>query len=128
MAAGLAGKMLEGTGKAESAGIAPFGYRAAGPTIRVMEEEGIDLSAHRPRDVAELSPDEFDYVVAMDSTVHGFLKMYGRVTEQQLISWDIPDPYGQDADAYADCFERIRSHLKDLFSALGLSGETGPGT
>ncbi|MFQ5881451.1 MAG: low molecular weight phosphatase family protein [Candidatus Methylomirabilales bacterium] len=127
MAARLAQKMLKGHVQAESAGIAPSRDRATDGAIRVMAEEGIDLSDHRPRDVADLSLDDFDYVVGMDPSVHRYIKKHCRIAPNRLISWDIDDPYGQETDAYTRCIQAIGSHIKDLVTQLGLpSAENRP--
>jgi protein-tyrosine-phosphatase len=91
-----------------------------------MEQEGVDLSDHRPRDVAELSLGEFDWVISLDSHVDRYLKECCEIDGNKLITWDIHDPYGQDIDAYRTCLQSIRSHLRDLLAQLGLpSGEDG---
>ncbi len=126
MAAGLAQKMLQGHAQVESAGIAPFGDSAAKGTLRVLQQEGVDLSDHTPRDVAELSLDEFDCVIALDTHVDSYLKEYSEIARDKLILWHIHDPYGQDMDAYAQCFQAIRAHMEDFVAQLGFPpGDTG---
>jgi protein-tyrosine-phosphatase len=121
MAAGLAQKMLEGRGEAESAGIAPVGHRAADEAIRLMRREGIDLSHHKPRQVMEVCFEDYDYIVSLDPTVHRHLKQRYGVGATKLVSWEIDDPYGQDIDTYKTSFESIRSHLEDFLTKLGLA-------
>ena len=120
MAAGLAQRMLEGRGEAESAGIAPFGHRAADETIRLMRQEGIDLSDHKPRQVLDVCFEDYDYVVSLDPYVYRHLKERCGVAPMKLVSWDIDDPYGQDIDAYQKSFQSIRSHVEGLLARLGL--------
>ncbi len=119
MAAGLAQKMLEGRAQVESAGIAPYGDSAAIGTLNMLQQEGIDLSDHRPRDVAGLPLRDFDCIVAMDPLVDRYLNEHCRVPRIKLILWDIDDPYGQEMDAYASCLETIRSHIEDFVAQLG---------
>lgn len=125
MAAGLAQKMLQGHAQVESAGIAPFGDSAADGTLRVLQQEGIDLSEHNPRDVTELSHRDYDCIVALDPLVYRYLNENCRVPRIKLIAWDIDDPYGQDIDAYTRCLESVRSHIEDLLAQLGLRSEEG---
>ena len=120
MAAGLAQKMLQGAAQVESAGIAPYGDSAADETVRVMQQEGVDLSDHRPKDVAALPLRDFDCIVALDALVHRYLNEICRVPRIKLISWDIDDPYGQDISAYTRSLGTIRSYVKDLLADLGL--------
>jgi arsenate reductase len=120
MAAGLAQRMLEGRGEAESAGIAPVGHRAAAEAIRLMGREGIDLSDHTPRQVLDVCFEDYDYIVSLDPHVHRHLKEQCGVAPMKLVSWEIDDPYGQDIAAYRKSFESIRSHVEDLLARLGL--------
>ncbi len=120
MAAGLAQRMLEGRGEAESAGIAPFGYQAADETIGLMRREGIDISDHRPRQVLDVCFEDYDYVVSLDPYVYRHLKERCGVAPKKLVSWEIDDPYGQGIDAYQKSFQSIRSHVEDLLARLGL--------
>jgi protein-tyrosine-phosphatase len=120
MAAGLAQKMLQGHVQVESAGIAPFGSSAAQGTLHVLGQEGIDLSDHRPRDVTDVSLDEFDWVISLDTHVDSYLKKYCQIDRTKLIAWKIDDPYGQDMEAYARCLQSIRSRIEDLLAQLGL--------
>jgi protein-tyrosine phosphatase len=119
MAAGLAQKMLEGRGEAESAGIAPVGHRAADEAIHLMRREGIDLSHHTPRQVMEVCFEDYDYIVSLDPYVHRHLRQRSGVAATKLVSWEIDDPYGEDIDTYENSFESIRSHLEDFLATLG---------
>lgn len=123
MAAGLAQKMLKGEGQAESAGIAPFGGSVTEEVLSVMREEGIDLSEHRPRHIAEMALDDFDCVVSLDPYVYRYLKERCRIAPIKLLAWDIDDPYGQDIDAYTRCAQVISSHMTDLLTQLGILGD-----
>lgn len=120
MAAGLAQKILAGRAHIESAGIAPFGDSAAEGTLHVLQQEGIDFSDHTPRDVAGLSLRDFDCIVALDPIVYRYLNENCRVPRIKLTAWDIDDPYGQDIDAYTECFEEIRTRIRDFAGELGV--------
>lgn len=120
MAAGLAQRMLEGRGEAESAGIAPFGYGAAAEAILLMRQEGIDLADHRPRQVLDVCFEDYDYIVSLDPYVFRHLKERCGVAPMKLLSWEIDDPYGQNIDTYKKSFQSIRSHVEDLLARLGL--------
>ncbi len=120
MAAGLARRMLEGRAEVESAGIAPYGDGATEEAIQVMQQEGIDLTGHTPKDVATLSLRDFDCIVAMDPLVHRFLNEQCRVPRIKLIAWDIQDPFGQDVEVYQHSLQAIRTHLEDFMAELGL--------
>lgn len=121
MAAGLARSMLEGHAEIESAGIAPYGDGATEETIQIMQQEGIDLLDHRPRNVSSLPLRDFDCVVAMDSVVYRFLNEQCRVPHIKLIAWNIHDPFGQDIDVYRQSFQAIRNYLEEFVAQLGLA-------
>lgn len=120
MAAGLARRMLEGHAEVESAGIAPYGDSATEETIQVMQQAGIDLSDHKPRNVTSLPLRDFDCVVAMDSLVYRYLNEQCRVPHIKLIAWNVHDPFGQDIDVYQQSFQAIRTHMEDFVAQLGL--------
>jgi protein-tyrosine-phosphatase len=119
MAVGIARLRLGGIAHVESAGIAAYGEGATKEAVRVMREKyGVDISGHRPRDFAEVSLSEFDYVVGMDGYVQGHLISACQVRPDKLIRWDIGDPYLQGIDAYFDCASVIERHVRDVLGRL----------
>ncbi len=69
MAEGFGRKVLEGLADVESAGTHAWRGSAATDAVAVMRSKfGIDISSHRSRNVKDLILDDFDCIVAMDST------------------------------------------------------------
>lgn len=97
----------------QSAGLMP-GYGIADNAISVVKEmTGLDISDHRPCDVAELDLTGFDCIVALDHMVAEDLApaLPPHVT---LVVWDVSDPYGGSLDQYRRCAELIRAHIGHL--------------
>ncbi len=124
MAAGLAGKLLPAGVRAESAGIAPFGYEASAAAVQVLRlDYAVDISGHVPRDVADLPLPEFDYVVALDSSIHAFLRLAFPLPPGRLLRWEVEDPYLQEPEAYRRCAAALAGHLQELAAFLKEPGK-----
>ncbi len=119
MAEGIAKKMLKGKAYVESAGIAAWGSNASGEAIKVMKDEfGIDISNHNPTDITDISINNFDYIVTMNSYIDTYIKKYIKkhyqIKSNKIISWNIIDPYGKSIDDYKKCANIIQTNLQDL--------------
>lgn len=96
----------------ESAGWAPSDDVVSDNAISVVKEmTGIDISGHRPRDVAEVDLTEFDRIVVLSRRVAEELVVPSDVT---LVIWDVPDPYRGSLDDYRRCAETLRAHIEEL--------------
>ena len=103
----------------ESAGLgALVGYPASEFSIELMDELGVDITAHRARQIHPDMVREADLVLVMeaghkraiddaDATARG--KVY-RLGEWQ--DKDIDDPYRQPKAAFADALEDIREGVR----------------
>ena len=87
-----------------SAGVEPSFVRAE--AIAVMNEIGIDISAHRSKSVDEFLNQEFDYVITVCDNANARCPVFpGRA---QRIHWSIEDP----APAKGDAERRLASFRK----------------
>ena len=113
MAEGFA-NALTGEGiKAQSAGIAASRGQAAAEAVEVMGRiYGIDISKHESRHIDDYKLEEFDYVIAMDGMVYHRLKESRHYPDHSLFEWDIEDPIGLPAWAFARAAEKIRGRLE----------------
>jgi len=123
MAEGLAKRMLKGKAYVESAGIAAWGYDASEEAIIVMKNMfGIDISGHKPKDIKNLSINNFDYIVTMDSYVDNYIKkyikQYYQIESNKIISWNIIDPYGGSIDDYKKCANTLQTHIQNLLNKI----------
>jgi arsenate reductase len=96
-----------------SAGTEPSG-RVHPKAVKVMEEQGIDLSDHEPEKVDVYLDDAFDYVI----TVCGHAKencpvFLGEVRQHLHIGFDDPaEATGTDEEIYAE-FRKIRDEIQE---------------
>lgn len=120
MAVVIARKLHPGAIEADSAGVAP----AEGPVFPVMaavvrELYGADVSGHRPRHVLDLPVSEYDYIIAMDSSIFMRLSEMPEVPPDRLIGWEIADPAGLGYDAYEHTAELIEKNLEYFLDRIG---------
>ena len=119
MAEGIAKKILKGVAHVESAGIAAWGNNASEEAIKVMKNEfSIDISGHNPTDITDLSLNDFDYIVTMDSYVDTIIRKSYQIESNKIILWNISDPYGGSIDNYKKCANIIKNQIKDLLEKL----------
>lgn len=100
--------------KVSSCGLgAMTGDTAAENAIAVMAECGIDISAHRSRQINQYIIDEADYIVCLSHSHYKFLKP---IAENKLIllGEGISDPFGGNIDVYRECADEIESAIDDL--------------
>ncbi len=101
------------------------GERASPEALTVMEEVGIDLSAHRTQTVTEEILLEADLILTMTKGHRDYLKqMFGE--NENLYSLyeclgdekDVKDPYGWGEDAYRACRDELEAAIKLLLDKL----------
>ena len=112
MAAAVAQAMYGDQIAAESAGLNPVYDTATPEAIEVMREQGLDISAHRSRNVHGLDLEPFDLIVALTPSIAARLPRVDR--PERVAVWDIDDPYGGDLAVYRSCAAVIKEKLKTL--------------
>lgn len=112
MAREICGDSIE----ADSAGVAPA-MRPIFPNTRnyVRDILGVDLVKHKPRHVLEFPVADYDYIIALDSSVFMTLTEMKEIPKDKLYRWDIPDPCGLGIDAYERTVQAIRTNLERFF-------------
>ena len=87
-----------------------------------MEDRGIDASMHRSRPVTAQMLDESDLVITMTAAQKAALAPFCSAEKLfsfgELAGFDIHDPYGCDADAYARCAVQIEAAVSLLVAKL----------
>jgi protein-tyrosine-phosphatase len=112
MAEGLARQMLGGRAVVESAGLMPMFESAAPEAVAVLNELfDVDISQHRPKNLTELSLDDYDRVIVLDAYVYNTLSKPMRDESGNLVLWDTEDPFGQDRETYERVARWLNSHL-----------------
>jgi len=98
----------------DSAGISPaYGEPPSEDAVEVVKTfYGADLRGHRPRHVLDFPVREFDYIVAMDSTVFMRLSSMAEIPGDRLYGWEIADPIGLGLSAYEDTARLIEREIE----------------
>jgi protein-tyrosine phosphatase len=115
MAEGLAKEILGDEFHVESAGVHPlFGTASKEAALAVQDLFKIDISHHTPRHVEDVLSQDFNYIIALDSSVYELLKESHEILPQRMILWDIEDPYSKPLAAYKKCARQLHHHLKSF--------------
>ncbi len=133
MAEALLGAALQPAGiTVRSAGLAALeDYPADEMAIELMTERGIDIAAHRAR---QLTPDllgEADLVLVMEKAHKRALELNeptARGKIYRLCGWqdaDIPDPYRQPREAFAEALRLIDTGVADWTNRLTVGAPHG---
>jgi protein-tyrosine-phosphatase len=83
-----------------------------------MKELGIDISAHRSRDISSLDLTEFNIVVAMTTSIAEQLRKAG-VEGTRIKQMEVSDPYHRGIDVYRSTANEIEKQLRCLFGEPG---------
>ena len=119
MAAGMAQKMYPEKFIVESAGITPYGDKAAAEAIEVMQRDFcIDISGHQPKGVSYLLLNDFDYIIALDPYVFDHLRIYFQLVKEKLIKWNIDDPFTEGIEVFRECARDIQTCVKNTLDEL----------
>ncbi len=119
MAAGIADKMYPEKVIVESAGINPYGDKAASEAIEVMKRDYcIDISGHQTKGVSHLFLNDFDYIVALDPYVFDHLRTYFQLVKEKLIKWNIDDPFTKDIEVFRECAKNILTCVESTLNEL----------
>jgi protein-tyrosine phosphatase len=109
-----------------SAGIgALVGHRADPIAEELMRERGLDLSAHRARQLTAEMVNDFELILVMEAAQQRAVESItpsarGRVLRiGQWSGFDVPDPYGQDRAAFEKALALIEQGLRDYHGKLG---------
>jgi Protein-tyrosine-phosphatase len=79
--------------------------------IRVMEEEGIDMSAHYPKSIEDIPYQELDVVITLCGDAKETCPV---VPEAKMEHWGLPDPAKHEGseEEKLEFFRKIRDEIK----------------
>ena len=79
----------------------------------VLEELGIDLSAHRPKSFEELEDDYFDLVVSLSPEAHHRAVELTRTISTEIEFWPVMDPTLTEGnrETRLEAYRALRDHL-----------------
>jgi protein-tyrosine-phosphatase len=96
----------------ESAGCFPGFGVAENAVLVVTEVTGVDISGHRPRDVAEVDLADFDLIVVLDNDVAKELPVIPSGVTQLVRH--VRDPYGSSLEVYRQCAVDLGTLIEEL--------------
>jgi len=111
MAEGFLRNMAGDKFEVYSAGVKPTAVNSL--AIKVMAEEGIDISKHRSKSVVEFIDQSFDYVVTVCGNAQKTCPVFPG--EHEKIHWDLEDPAeakgSEEEKLYI--FRKVRDEIKE---------------
>ena len=116
MAEGLATKYGSDVMTVESAGLSPI-HRVDPLGIKVMQERNIDISNAFPKGPDEVNAQSFDLIVNMSGQRLPALRV-------PMEEWNIPDPIGQDEEAFRKAADLLEQHVMRLVLQIRLNQHT----
>lgn len=98
-----------------SAGTKPAA-RVNARAVDAMAEVGIDISSHRPTDVAAYLSDKWDYVITVCSNADATCPVFaGKVGKRMHIGFDDPSEAVGSEDYVKSEFRRVRDEIRREF-------------
>ena len=108
-----------------SAGItAMIGYPADPLSIRLMQEQGIDISSHRAQNLTDWMVEAADLILTMDTEQTAFIERTYPEFQGRLMrighfgDFDVPDPYRQSANVFRQSQQLIMRGVDDLLEKI----------
>ncbi len=116
----LARKMELTAGAIDSAGTNPTFGNPTGDAIAVMRDDfGVDISRHRPKNVAAVALATFDHIVALNTDIACSLRADYPGHADKVVDWQVEDPYLLGAETYRRCAKVIARKLTAFAATLG---------
>jgi len=119
MAEGWARHLKSESLEAHSAGTAPHGVNPL--AVRVMGEEGVDISAHRSKDVRELMDIPFDYVVTLCGGARETCPVFPGEVKRLHVGFDDPPALAQAESGEEEVlgiYRRVRDEIREFVETL----------
>ena len=108
-----------------SAGIgAMIGYPADPFAIQIMQEQGVDISAHRGQSQMSWMVNEADIILVMDLEQKRFVEQKYPTSKGKVFrlgefgQYDIPDPYRQDLTVFRQTYSLIAQGVDALIKRI----------
>lgn len=108
-----------------SAGIgALIGHPADPFSIQLMQEQGIDISAHRAQSLTSSMVSEADIILVMDLEQKRFVEQKYSTSKGKVFrlgefgKYDIPDPYREDLAVFRQIYSQIAKGVDALIERI----------
>jgi arsenate reductase (thioredoxin) len=86
--------------------------------IAVVKEIGIDISAHRSKNLSEFDGQTFDYVITLCGSANETCPLYIGGTKKTHIDFDDPAKVDGTKEEILHEFRRVRNELKERLTAF----------
>ena len=119
MAEGWAKALKSDTIEAYSAGTAP--KRLDPLAVKVMAEEGIDISSQQPKSVSEVVHVPFDYVITVCSDANENCPVFPGAARRVHVGFDDPPNLAKDANTEEEAlahYRRVRNEIRAFVESL----------
>jgi len=84
--------------------------------IKVMQESGIDISDHTPKNVTQYLDEEWDYVITVCDNARETCPLFpGKVNHRLHIGFNDPSEFKGTEDQILNEFRKIRDEIKNSF-------------
>ena len=124
MAEGWAKALKDDVIDAHSAGIETHGLNHN--AVKVMAEAGVDISAHRSKNVADFMDVPFDYVITVCGHANETCPVFLGKTKVVHVGFDDPPALAKDTktqEEELDCYRRVRDEIRAYVETLPQSLE-----
>lgn len=124
MAEALFKDMMKKKGKeieADSASISMVeGMEAADNAKKVLKEIGIDISAHRSKNISHVGSFEDIDIFAVMSNMHKLVLKEIGIDENKIyiLGNGIEDPYGKDEDEYRKVRDQLKESIEKMYNEI----------
>lgn len=129
MAEALFKDMMKKKGKeieADSASISMVeGMEAADNAKKVLKEIGIDISAHRSKNISHVGNFEDIDIFAVMSNMHKLVLKEIGIDENKIyiLGNGIEDPYGKDEDEYRKVRDQLKESIEKMYNEIIENGK-----
>ena len=122
MAEGYLRELGEGRFEAHSAGTEPA-ERVHPLAVKAMAEDGIDISAQRPKDIGLYDDEEFDLVITVCDSAKQSCPMF--LNARENVHWSLEDPAEAEGteEERMTFFRQIRDRIRERVERLVQPGE-----
>ena len=102
-----------------SAGLQAGGFVSEN-SVAAMQEMGIDISHHIPRQITREMINSADKIICMTATHKALLELSGAEGNISVLGFGISDPYGSDVDTYIACRNEIINEIDKILSRINI--------
>lgn len=107
-----------GKGKVEAISAGTIPAKEVNPdVVQVMREKGVDLSANKPKLIANQMVQEADVIIVMGCSAEGFCPA---PLLNKVVDWQIEDPKGKPIERVREIRDEIENRVEKLISDINI--------